>query len=77
MSTPLETMRACEAQLNVGSDALAILSGLFTAMRSLDKADADAVARAGRFIADDLSNMLDIDAENLRIEMARVAGGAQ
>lgn len=77
MSAHLETMRACEAQLNAGSDALAILSGLFTAMRSLDKADADAVARAGRFIADDLSNMLDIDAENLRIEMARIAGGTQ
>lgn len=77
MSAHLETMRACEAQLNAGSDALAILSGLFTAMRSLDKADADAVARAGRYIADDFANMLDVDAENLRIEAARMAGGAQ
>ncbi|MEA1606886.1 hypothetical protein [Pseudomonas spirodelae] len=77
MNTRLETLRACEAQLNAGSDALAILSGLFTAMRSLDKADADAVARAGRYIADDFANMLDVDAENLRIEAARMAGGAQ
>ena len=77
MSTRLETLRACEAQLNAGSDALAILSGLFTAMRSLDKADADAVARAGHYIAYNFANMLDVDAENLRIEAGRLAGGSQ
>ena len=56
------------------SDAMAILSGLFAAIRSLDPADAAAVARAGRYIADDFANMLDVDAEQLRIEAAPMAG---
>jgi hypothetical protein len=77
MRANLEIMRACEAQLSAGSDALSILSGLFIAISSLDKADAAAVARAGRYIADDFANMLDVDAENLRIEVGRMLGGAQ
>lgn len=74
MNAHRQTMLDCEAQLNGASDAMAILSGLFTAMHSLDKSDADAVARAGRYIADDFANMLDVDAEKLRIEAARMAG---
>lgn len=74
MSTHLKTLGDCEAQLNGASDAMAILSGLFLAICSLDQANAAAVARAGRYIADDFANMLDIDAENLRIQAARMAG---
>lgn len=74
MKAHLETMLDCEAQLNGASDAMAMLSGLFTAMCSLDPADAAAVARAGRYIADDFANMLDVNAENWRIEAARMAG---
>lgn len=74
MSAHLQTMLDCEAQLNGASDTMAILSGLFAAIGSLDKADAAAVARAGRYIADDFANMLDVDAEKLRIEAARMAG---
>lgn len=74
MNAHRQTMLDCEAQLSGASDAMAILSGLFTAMRSLDPADAAAVARAGRYIADDFANMLDVDAEQLRIEAARMVG---
>lgn len=74
MNAHRQTMLDCEAQLNGVYDAIAMLSGLFIAIGSLDKADAAAVARAGRYIADDLANMLDVDAEKLRIEAARIAG---
>jgi hypothetical protein len=48
--------------------------GLFTAIDDLDAANARAVARAGRYIAEDWANTLDVDAEHLRIEAARLDG---
>ena len=73
MSPHLQTIHDCEAKLAGASDILAMLSGLFIAIDSLDQADAHAVARAGRFIAEDWSNMLDVDAEKLRLEAASMA----
>lgn len=74
MSTHLKNIRDCEGQLAGASDVLAMLGGLFIAIGDLDKANANAVARAGRYIAEDWANMLDADAEKLRIEAARMAG---
>ncbi|MNG18051.1 hypothetical protein D3C84_1020800 [compost metagenome] len=74
MSPHLKTIADCEIKLAGASDILAMLSGLFIAIDALDQANAHAVARAGRYIAEDWANMLDVDAEKLRIEAARMAG---
>jgi hypothetical protein len=74
MSPRLQTIHDCETKLAGASDILTILSGLFTAIDDLDAANARAVARAGRYIAEDWANTLDVDAEHLRIEAARLDG---
>jgi len=74
MSPHLQTIHDCEAKLAGASDILAMLSGLFIAIGDLDQASAHAVARAGRHIAEDWANILDVDAEKLRIEAAHLGG---
>lgn len=59
MSPHLKTIHDCETKLAGASDILAMLSGLFIAIGDLDKANANAVARAGRYIAEDWANTLD------------------
>lgn len=73
MSARLQTISDCEIQLAGASDILSKLAGLFRAIDSLgDLADVRAVAQVGRAIADDWANMLDVEAEALRVEVGEV-----
>ncbi|MFZ3205742.1 MAG: hypothetical protein WA161_17935 [Pseudomonas sp.] len=74
MNTKNKSILECAERLSAASDVMEMLSGLFTAIGKLDQANAHAVARAGRYIAEDWANTLDADAEQLRIEAARMAG---
>lgn len=77
MNPHLKTLQDCESEFSGASDALAILTGLFSAIPKLDQVNAAAVARAGRYIAEDWANMLDVDAEQLRIEASALNGEVQ
>ncbi|MFI8480150.1 hypothetical protein ACIGCM_20265 [Pseudomonas sp. NPDC078700] len=77
MNPHLKTIQDCESELTGASDALAILTGLFSAISKLDQVNAAAVARAGRYIAEDWANMLDVDAEQLRAEASALNGEVQ
>jgi hypothetical protein len=71
MSPHLETLNDCETKLSGASDILAMLGGLLMTIHGLDDlAAVRAVARAGRHIAEDWANILDVDAEALRNEAA-------